>query len=79
MLEFLNTVEVTQIAEYSYIVMQEYYSIEKGKSVYNVSLEESEDGFISHTTDLFETEDEAKASSFYQTLVIIYNYGKEAK
>ena len=78
MLEFLNTVEVTQIAEHSYIVMQEYTD-EKDKSVYNVSLEESEDGFISHTTDLFETEDEAKASSFYQTLVIIYNYGKEAK
>lgn len=78
MLEFLNTVEVTQIAEYSYIVMQEYTN-EKGKSVYNVSLEESEDGFISHTTDLFESEDEAKASSFYQILVIIYNYGKEAK
>ena len=79
MLEFLNTVEVTQIAEYSYIVMQEYYSIEKDKSVYNVSLEESEDGLISYTTDLFETEDKAKALSFYQTLVIIYNYGKEAK
>ena len=79
MLEFLNTVEVTQIAEYSYIVMQEYYSIEKDKSVYNVSLEESEDGLISYTTDLFETEDKAKALSFYQTLVIIYNYGKEVK
>ena len=79
MLEFLNTVEVTQIAEYSYIVMQEYYSIEKDKSVYNVSLEESEDGLISYTTDLFETEDKAKALSFYQTLVIIYNYGKEGK
>lgn len=78
MLEFLNTVEVTQIAEHSYIVMQEYAD-EKDKSVYNVSLEESEDGLISCTTDLFETEDKAKALSFYQTLVIIYNYGKEAK
>lgn len=78
MLEFLNTVEVTQIAEHSYIVMQEYAD-EKDKSVYNVSLEESEDGLISYTTDLFETEDKAKALSFYQTLVIIYNYGKEAK
>ena len=77
MLEFLNTVEVTQIAEHSYIVMQEYAD-EEDKSVYNVSLEESEDGFISHTTDLFETEDKSKALSFYQTLVIIYNYGKEA-
>ena len=79
MLEFLNTLEVTQIAEYSYIVMQEYYAVEEDKSVYNVSLEESEDGLISYTTDLFETEDKAKALSFYQTLVIIYNYGKEAK
>ena len=79
MLEFLNTVEVTQIAEHSYIVMQEYQTVEKDKSVYNVSLEESEDGLIRYTTDLFETEDKAKALSFYQTLVIIYNYGKEAK
>ena len=79
MLEFLNTVEVTQIAEHSYIVMQEYYAVEEDKSVYNVSLEESEDGLISYTTDLFETEDKAKALSFYQTLVIIYNYGKEVK
>lgn len=78
MLDFIRTIEVTQIAEHSYIVMQEYAD-EKDKSVYNVLLEESEDGFISHTTDLFETEDEAKALSFYQTLVIIYNYGKEAK
>ena len=78
MLEFLNTLEVTQIAEHSYIVMQEYTD-EKDKSVYNVSLEESEDGLISYTTDLFETEDKAKALAFYQTLVIIYNYGKEAK
>lgn len=78
MLDFIRTVKITQIAEHSYIVMQEYAD-EKDKSVYNVSLEESEDGFISHTTDLFETEDEAKASSFYQILVIIYNYGKEAK
>ena len=79
MLEFLNTLEVTQIAEYSYIVMQEYYAVEEDKSVYTVSLEESEDGLISYTTDLFETEDKAKALSFYQTLVIIYNYGEEAK
>ena len=79
MLEFLNTLEVTQIAEYSYIVMQEYYAVEEDKSVYNVSLEESEDGLISYTTDLFETEDKAKALSFYQTLVIIYNHGKAAK
>lgn len=78
MLDFIRTVKITQIAEHSYIVMQEYAD-EKDKSVYNVSLEESEDGFISHTTDLFETEDEAKASSFYQILVTIYNYGKEAK
>ena len=78
MLEFLNTVEVTQIAEHSYIVMQEYAD-EEDKSVYNVSLKESEDGLISYTTYLFETEDKSKALSFYQTLVIIYNYGKEAK
>lgn len=76
MLEFVDTVEITQISEHSYIVMQEYAD-EKDKSVYNVSLEESEDGFISNTTDLFETEDEAKALSFYQILVKIYNYGKE--
>ena len=78
MLNFVNTVKITQISKHSYIVIQEYID-EKNKSVYNVSLEESEDGFISNTTDLFETEDEAKALSFYQILVKIYNDGKEVK
>lgn len=78
MLEFIDTIESTQISEYSYIVMEEYAD-EKDRSVYNVSLEESEDGFVSNTTDLFETKNEAKALSFYQTLVKIYNYGKEVK
>ena len=78
MLSFVNTIKITQISKHSYIVIQEYID-EKNKSVYNVSLEESEDGFISNTTDLFETEDEAKALSFYQILVKIYNDGKEVK
>ena len=78
MLNFVNTVKITQISKHSYIVIQEYID-EKNKSVYNVSLEESDDGFISNTTDLFETEDEAKALSFYQILVKIYNDGKEVK
>ena len=78
MLSFVNTIKITQISKHSYIVIQEYID-EKNKSVYNVSLEESDDGFISNTTDLFETEDEAKALSFYQILVKIYNYGKEVK
>ena len=77
MLEFIETIESTQISEYSYIVLEEYADA-KDRSVYNVSLEESEDGFISNTTDLFETKDGAKALSFYQNLVKIYNYGKEA-
>lgn len=78
MLNFVNTVKITQISKHSYIVIQEYID-EKNKSVYNVSLEESDDGFMSNTTDLFETEDEAKALSFYQILVKIYNDGKEVK
>ena len=78
MLNFVNTVKITQISKHSYIVIQEYID-EKNKSVYNVSLEESDDGFISNTTDLFETEDETKALSFYQILVKIYNDGKEVK
>ena len=78
MLNFVNTIKITQISKHSYIVIQEYID-EKNKSVYNVSLEESDDGFISNTTDLFETEDEAKALSFYQILVKIYNDGKEVK
>ena len=78
MLSFVNTVKVTKISKHSYIVIQEYID-EKNKSVYNVSLEESDDGFMSNTTDLFETEDEAKALSFYQILVKIYNDGKEVK
>ena len=78
MLNFVNTVKVTKISKHSYIVIQEYID-EKNKSVYNVSLEESDDGFMSNTTDLFETEDEAKALSFYQILVKIYNDGKEVK
>ena len=78
MLNFVNTVKITQISKHSYIVIQEYID-EKNKSVYNVSLEESDDGFISNTTDLFKTEDEAKALSFYQILVKIYNDGKEVK
>ena len=77
-LEFVENIESTQISEYSYIVVQEYAD-ENDKSIYNVSIEESEDGFISETTDLFETEDEAQALSFYETLVKIYNYGKEVK
>lgn len=78
MLEFIRTVESKKIAKYSYIVMQEYAD-EDDKSIYNVSIEESEDGFFSETTDLFETEDEAQALSFYKMLVKIYNYGKEVK
>ena len=78
MLNFVNTVKITQISKHSYIVIQEYID-EKNKSVYNVSLEESDDGFMSNTTDLFETEDEAKALSFYQILVKNYNDGKEVK
>ena len=78
MLNFVNTVKITQISKHSYIVIQEYID-EKNKSVYNVSLEESDDGFMSNTTDLFETEDEAKALSFHQILVKIYNDGKEVK
>lgn len=78
MLSFVNTVKVTKISKHSYIVIQEYID-EKNKSVYNVSLEESDDGFMSNTTDLFETEDKAKALSFYQILVKIYNDGKEVK
>ena len=78
MLNFVNTVKITQISKHSYIVIQEYID-EKNKSVYNVSLEESDDGLMSNTTDLFETEDEAKALSFYQILVKIYNDGKEVK
>lgn len=78
MLNFVNTVKITQISKHSYIVIQEYID-EKNKSVYNVSLEESDEGLMSNTTDLFETEDEAKALSFYQILVKIYNDGKEVK
>lgn len=78
MLEFINTIESTQISEHSYIVMQEYAD-ENDKSIYNVSIEESDDGLFSETTDLFETRDEEKALSFYQILVKIYNYGKEVK
>lgn len=78
MLEFINTIESTQISTYGYIVMQEYAD-ENDESIYNVSIEESKDGFISNTTDLFETKDEEKALSFYKTLIKIYNYGKEVK
>ena len=78
MLEFVGTIESRKIAKHSYIVMQKYID-EDNKSIYNVSIEESDDGLFSETTDLFETEDEAKALSFYQILVKIYNYGKEVK
>lgn len=78
MLEFIGTIESKRIAKHSYIVIQEYID-EDNKSIYNVSLEESDDGLFSETTDLFETRDEAEASSFYKTLVKIYNYGKEVK
>lgn len=76
MLEFIRTIESKKIANYSYIVMQEYVD-EDDKSIYNVSIEESDDGLFSKTTDLFETRDEAKALSFYKILVKIYNYGKK--
>lgn len=76
MLEFVGTIESRRIAKHSYIVMQEYID-EDNKSIYNVSIEESDDGLFSETTDLFETKYEEKASSFYKILVKIYNYGKK--
>lgn len=76
MLEFIGTIESRKIAKHSYIVMQEYID-EDNKSIYNVSIEESDNGLFSETTDLFETEDEGRALSFYKILVKIYNYGKK--
>lgn len=76
MLEFIGTIESKRIAEHSYIVMQKYID-EDNKSIYNVSIEESDDGLFSETTDLFETKDKEKALSFYKILVKIYNYGKK--
>lgn len=76
MLRFIGTVESRRIAKHSYIAIREYID-EDDKSIYNVSIEESDDGLFSETTDLFETKDEAKASSFYKILVKIYNYGKK--
>lgn len=76
MLEFIGTIESRRIAKHSYIVMQEYID-EDNESIYNVSIEESDDGLFSETTDLFETRDEEKALSFYKVLVKIYNYGKK--
>lgn len=78
MLEFIGTIESRRIAKHSYIVMQEYID-KDNKSIYNVSIEESDDGLFSETTDLFETRDEEKALSFYKVLIKIYNYGKEVK
>lgn len=75
-MEFIRTIESKKIAHYSYIVMQEYVD-EDDKSIYNVSIEESDDGLFSETTDLFETRDEEKALSFYKVLIKIYNYGKK--
>lgn len=76
MSEFIGTIESKKIAKHSYIVMQEYID-EDNKSIYNVSIEESDNGLFSETTDLFETKDEGKALSFYKILVKIYNYGKK--
>ena len=76
MLEFIGTIESRKIAKHSYIVMQKYID-EDNKSIYNLSIEESDDGLFSETTDLFETKDEEKALSFYKILVKIYNYGKK--
>lgn len=75
-MEFIGTIESRRIAKHSYIIMQEYID-EDNKSIYNVSIEESDDGLFSETTDLFETRDEEKALSFYKVLVKIYNYGKK--
>lgn len=75
-MEFIGTIESRRIAKHSYIVMQEYID-EDNKSIYNVSIEESDNGLFSETTDLFETRDEEKALSFYKVLVKIYNYGKK--
>lgn len=75
-MEFVETIKSKKIAKHSYIIVQEYLNDDE-QSIYNVSIEESEDGFVSETTDLFETRDEAKALSFYKVLVKIYNYGKK--
>lgn len=77
-LEFVNTIKREQIAEYSYIVVQEYVD-EDDEPIYNVSIEESEEGYISITTDLFEDRDLTKVLSYYEILVKIFNYGKNYK
>lgn len=76
--DFVDTIKREQIAEYSYIVVQEYVD-EDDESIYNVSLEESDEGYMSVTTDLFEDRDLTKVLSFYEILVKIYNYGKKSK
>lgn len=78
MLEFVRTVTRKKIAKYSYIIVQEYVN-EKDESIYNASIEESEEGYISITTDLFESKDLTKVLSYYKVLVTIYNYGKKSK
>ena len=77
-LEFVDTIKREQIAEYSYIVVQEYVD-EDDEPIYNVSIEESEEGYISITTDLFEDRDLTKVLSYYEILVKIFNYGKNYK
>ena len=51
--------------------------IDNVNATLTVSIEESDNGLFSETTDLFETKDEEKALSFYKILVKIYNYGKK--
>lgn len=77
-LDFVETIKREQIAEYSYLIVQEYVD-EKDESIYNASIEESEEGYISITTDLFEDRDLTKVLSYYEILVRIYNYGKKSK
>ncbi len=78
MLEFFRTVKRKKIAKYSYIIVQEYIN-EKEESIYNASIEESEEGYISITTDLFESKDLTTVLSYYEILVKIFNYGKKYK
>lgn len=78
-LYFVDTVASKQLDDSNVLVIQEYEN-ERGKSIYNVSIEKDDDKlFETRTTDLYETEDFNKAQRFFSELFNIYEIGRNVK
>ena len=78
-LYFVDTLKSKTLDGNNELVLQEYEN-EHGESVYNVSIEKSDDEqFETRTTDLYETEDFDKAQRFFSELVNIYEIGRTVK